>query len=100
MKRLAVIVTILLVCAAQGYAQPAASTPRTGEFWCLKAMIEERKDPFPRTRYVPSRILEVRMGWVRYVKSELHPDARMPLDDFLHIYVRCAEQSDQPQPTQ
>jgi hypothetical protein len=100
MKHLAVIVTILLVCAAQGCAQPAASAPRPGEFWCLQADPEDRQDPFTPKRYTPTRILEVRGGWVLYDDGGFRPDARMPLDRFLLIFVRCAKQANEPQPRQ
>ena len=57
--------------------------PKPGETWCLK---HDSADPFG-SRPIPVRIREVRKGWVRYWLSEVFPDNRKSIAEFMDIYT-------------
>jgi hypothetical protein len=57
--------------------------PKAGEQWRLSPT---EADPWPQREPSPVKILDVKDGWVRYRLSEVFPDERKTIKDFLQIY--------------
>jgi hypothetical protein len=58
------------------------SVPKAGEYW---RMGTTDGSPWPCKKHKPTRILEVKDGWVRY---DLLGDSRKRVDEFTDMYVR------------
>ena len=57
-----------------------------GSLWTLNT-----GDPFP-SKYEPSRVLDVKDGWVRYYLGSVFPDERRTVESFLQIYKPYKEE--------
>jgi hypothetical protein len=59
-----------------------------GSLWTLRP---DKGDPFPAKNHEPSRVLEVKDGWVRYYLGAYFPDERETVDMFLFMYEPVKE---------